>query len=60
VRGLLGTVVGFVIGGLLVTAIGADRRCLWLLLAPAVLLAGFAPAAVSFATGQGRLHRNPG
>ena len=52
VRGLLGTVVGFVIGGLLVTAIGADTTVLWLLLAPAVLLAGFAPAAVSFATGQ--------
>jgi hypothetical protein len=51
-RGLLGTVVGFGIGGLLVTAIGANTTVLWLLLAPAVLVAGFAPAAVSFATGQ--------
>jgi hypothetical protein len=51
-RGLLGTVAGFVIGGALVTAIGADTTVLWLLLAPAILVAGFAPAAVSFATGQ--------
>jgi len=51
-RGLLGTVIGFIIGGLLVTVIGADTTVLWLLLAPAVLIAGFAPAAVSFATGQ--------
>jgi hypothetical protein len=51
-RGLLGTVAGFVIGGILVTLIGSDTTVLWLLLAPAVLVAGFAPAAVSFATGQ--------
>ena len=51
-RGLLGTLAGFVIGGVLVTAIGSNITVLWLLLAPAVLVAGFAPAAVSFATGQ--------
>jgi hypothetical protein len=52
VRGLLGTVFGFVIGGALVTAIGSDTTVLWLLLAPAVLVAGVAPSAISFATGQ--------
>ena len=51
-RGLLGTVAGFVIGGVLVTVIGTNTTVLWLLLAPAVLLAGFAPAAISFAAGQ--------
>ncbi len=51
-RGLAGTVVGFVVGALLVTLIGTDTTLLWLLLPPAVLLAGLAPAAVSFAAGQ--------
>ncbi len=52
VRGLLGTLTGFIIGALLVTLIGANTTLLWFLLAPAVLLAGFAPAAISFAAGQ--------
>ncbi|HEY1775400.1 MAG TPA: FUSC family protein [Solirubrobacteraceae bacterium] len=52
VRGLLGTVCGFAIGGILVTVIGSDTTVLWLLLAPAVLVAGFAPSAISFAAGQ--------
>jgi hypothetical protein len=51
-RGLAGTVVGFIVGALLVTLIGTDTTLLWLLLPPAVLLAGLAPAAVSFAAGQ--------
>ena len=37
----------------LVVVIGSDTTVLWLLLAPAVLVAGFAPAAISFAAGQG-------
>jgi hypothetical protein len=53
VRGLAGTVAGFAVGGVLVTLIGTNTVVLWLLLAPAVLLAGFAPAAISFAAGQG-------
>jgi uncharacterized membrane protein YccC len=52
VRGLLGTVAGFVAGALLLYAIGANSTVLWLLLAPAVFVAGFAPAAISFAAGQ--------
>jgi hypothetical protein len=51
-RGLLGTVAGFVVGAVLVTLVGTDTMLLWLLLPPAVLLAGLAPAAVSFAAGQ--------
>jgi uncharacterized membrane protein YccC len=52
VRGLLGTSVGFVIGALLVSLIGTDSTVLWILLPPAVLLAGLAPATISFAAGQ--------
>jgi hypothetical protein len=52
VRGLLGTIAGFVVGGALVVVIGTNATLLWLLLPPAVLLAGLAPAAISFAAGQ--------
>jgi uncharacterized membrane protein YccC len=52
-RGLVGTAAGFVVGAVLVVIIGSDTTVLWLLLAPAVLVAGFAPAAISFAAGQG-------
>ena len=52
-RGLLGTVAGFVAGAALLALIGSNTTILWLALAPSVLVAGFAPAAVSFAAGQG-------
>ena len=52
VRGLLGTVAGFVVGAVLVALIGTNTTVLWILLPFAVLLAGFAPAAISFAAGQ--------
>lgn len=51
-RAMLGTVVGFALGGLLLWAIGTDTTLLWCLLPPVVLLAGVAPAAISFAAGQ--------
>jgi uncharacterized membrane protein YccC len=51
-RGLLGTTAGFVVGGALVYLIGTDTTVLWLLLPVAILFAGLAPAAVSFAAGQ--------
>ena len=51
-RGLLGTVAGFVVGALLVVLVGTNTTLLWVLLPPAVLLAGLAPAAISFAAGQ--------
>ena len=49
---MLGTVVGFLVGCSLVELIGANETVLWLLLPVAVLLAGFAPVAISFAAGQ--------
>jgi uncharacterized membrane protein YccC len=52
IRGLLGTAVGFVVGGLLLQLIGTDTTLLWFLLPFAILLAGVAPAAISFAAGQ--------
>jgi hypothetical protein len=52
IRGLGGTVVGFVIGALLLTVIGTNTTLLWFLLPPAILFAGVAPAAISFAAGQ--------
>ena len=51
-RGLLGTVAGFAVGAALVELVGTNTTLLWLLLPPAVLLAGLAPAAISFAAGQ--------
>jgi hypothetical protein len=51
-RGLLGTVVGFAVGGALVELVGTNTTLLWVLLPPAVLFAGLAPAAISFAAGQ--------
>jgi len=52
VRGLLGTLVGFVVGAGLLALIGTNTTLLWFLLPPAILFAGFAPAAISFAAGQ--------
>ena len=52
VSALSGTVAGIVIGGLLVYAIGTDEALLWALLPLAVLLAAYAPGAISFAAGQ--------
>ena len=52
VRGMLGTVAGFVIGAALLAVIGTNTTLLWILLPFAILLAGVAPAAISFAAGQ--------
>ncbi|KUN00193.1 hypothetical protein AQI95_35315 [Streptomyces yokosukanensis] len=51
-RAVLGTVVGSVVGAGLLQLIGHHGTALWFLLPLAVLVAGIAPAAVSFATGQ--------
>jgi uncharacterized membrane protein YccC len=50
---LLGTLAGIVLGGLIVVAVGGDRSVLWAVLPLAVLLAAYAPQAISFAAGQG-------
>ncbi len=51
-RGLLGTIAGFVVGAALLAAIGSSSTILWSVLPLAVLVAGIAPAAISFAAGQ--------
>ena len=51
VRGLVGTTIGFVVGGGLVLVLGTNPVLLWVLLPVAILVAGIAPA-VSFAAGQ--------
>jgi hypothetical protein len=47
-----GTAVGIVVGALLVVAIGTHNGVLWAVLPLAVLLAAYAPRAISFAAGQ--------
>ena len=49
---LAGTAVGLVAGALLVTAIGTHETVLWVVLPFAILLAAYAPRAISFAAGQ--------
>ena len=49
---LAGTAVGIVIGALLVIGIGTHDAVLWGVLPIAVLLAAYAPRAISFAAGQ--------
>ncbi|MGZ4167391.1 MAG: FUSC family protein [Solirubrobacteraceae bacterium] len=51
-RAVVGTTVGFVIGGGIVALVGTNTAVLWVLLPFVVLLAGLAPATVSFAAGQ--------
>jgi hypothetical protein len=51
-RGLLGTIAGFVIGAGLIELVGTNQTLLWFLLPVAILFAGIAPAAISFAAGQ--------
>jgi uncharacterized membrane protein YccC len=49
---LAGTAVGIVVGALLVIGIGTHEAVLWGVLPIAVLLAAYAPRAISFAAGQ--------
>jgi hypothetical protein len=51
-RGLAGTAAGVVIGAGVLALVGTNTTVLWVLLPFAVLGAGFAPAAFSFAAGQ--------
>src|SRR5262245_16887746 len=51
-RALGGTVVGLLVGAGIIEAIGTNDLALWILLPIAILLAGVAPAAISFAAGQ--------
>jgi hypothetical protein len=49
---LAGTAVGLVLGALLVIGIGTHEAVLWGVLPVAVLIAAYAPRAISFAAGQ--------
>jgi Fusaric acid resistance protein-like len=51
-RALLGTTVGFLVGSLILVPIGTHTTLLWFVLPVAILFAGFAPTAISFAAGQ--------
>jgi len=51
-RALAGTVVGFVIGALLLIAIGTGQTALWVALPLAVLVAAYAPGTTPFVVGQ--------
>ncbi len=52
VSALAGTAVGLVAGALLVIGIGTHEAVLWAVLPVAMLLAAYAPRAISFAAGQ--------
>jgi hypothetical protein len=52
VRALIGTTIGFIVGGVIVYLLGTDTTVLWALLPLAILFAGMAPATISFAAGQ--------
>jgi uncharacterized membrane protein YccC len=49
---LVGTVIGFVIGGALLVAIGATSMALWAVLPVAIFLAAYTPGTAPFAIGQ--------
>ncbi len=51
-QAVAGTAAGVVVGGGLVAAIGTSHGLLWAILPVAVMLATFAPRAISFAAGQ--------
>jgi Fusaric acid resistance protein-like len=51
-RGILGTVLGFGVGSAVIAAIGTNTTVLWVLLPVVVLVAGAAPAVISFTAGQ--------
>ena len=52
VRALVGTVIGIIVGSLLLIAIGTNTALLWAVLPFACLLTAYAPRAISFAAGQ--------
>jgi hypothetical protein len=51
-RGLAGTVVGFVVGAALLEGIGTEQAALWVALPVAVLIAAYAPGTTPFLVGQ--------
>ncbi|HVT00110.1 MAG TPA: FUSC family protein, partial [Solirubrobacterales bacterium] len=52
VEAIAGTVIGIVVGGLIVVALGSAPGPLWAVLPFAVLLGAYSPRAISFTAGQ--------
>ena len=52
VEAITGTVIGIVVGGLIVAALGSEPGLLWVVLPFAVLLGAYSPRAISFTAGQ--------
>jgi uncharacterized membrane protein YccC len=52
VQALVGTVVGIILGGLLLIGVGANETASWIVLPFAAFVAAYAPRAISFAAGQ--------
>jgi hypothetical protein len=52
VEALTGTVIGIVVGGLIVAVLGSEPGLLWVVLPFAVLLGAYSPRAISFTAGQ--------
>jgi uncharacterized membrane protein YccC len=52
IRALIGTALGFVIGGALLVAIGSDSTILWVALPIAVFVAAYTPGTAPFVIGQ--------
>jgi uncharacterized membrane protein YccC len=51
-RALAGTAIGFIVGAVLLLAIGTSQTSLWVALPIAVLVASYAPGTAPFAVGQ--------
>jgi hypothetical protein len=51
-RALAGTIAGFILGAAVISLVETNPTVLWILLPIAVLIAGVAPAAISFTAGQ--------
>ncbi|MCX5414249.1 FUSC family protein [Streptomyces sp. NBC_00059] len=51
-RALTGTLAGIIVGSGLIFLLGSNHTMFWVLLPPAILVTGIAPAAISFAAGQ--------
>lgn len=51
-RAVLGTVLGFVIGAVLIELLGVDPLVLWVVLPMAAFIAAYVPEVASFAAGQ--------
>src|SRR5262249_29156072 len=51
-RALVGAAIGFVVGGVLLVAIGSSTDALWIALPLAVFVAGYTPGTAPFVIGQ--------